>query len=226
MLCNSNIWEYPVTLPIGGILKSIPYDMKGEMLVAIAPEWNSYHDEYLLIPKSGKGKLLARSVDEAIMRIAPECMNKMIYNYRERTNIYPDLVDTLRVGGWILGSVCLILCAMSIFSCITLDTRARRKEIAIRKVNGAKSKDIYKLFGRVYALLLFLSLAVAIPVCVLINRWIEIYVNDTIPERIRLSPVVSIIFGSVIIILLVFSIVGWQIHRIMQVDSAKIIAKE
>ena len=219
-------YDNSVTHYIGGILKSVPYDMKGETLVAIAPEWNSYHDEYLLVPKSGKGKSLARSVDEAIARIAPECMNKMIYNYRERTNIFPDLVDTIRVGGLILGFVSLLLCAMAIFSCISLDTRARRKEIAIRKVNGAKSRDIYKMFGRVYALILILSIVVAIPVCVLINRWIESYVNDTVPLSIHLSPVVPIIFGSALIVLLVISIVGWQIHRVMQFDPAKIIAKE
>ncbi|MDE5795415.1 MAG: ABC transporter permease [Muribaculaceae bacterium] len=215
-----------MTLPIGGIVRSIPYNMNGEALIAIAPEWTEYHDEYLLIPKFGKGKSLARSVDEVIVRIAPECLNKMIYNYRETTNIFPDLVDTIRIGGLILGCVSLVICAMGVFTCITLETRARRKEIAIRKVNGAKSMDIYKMFERVYALLLTLALAMAIPVSILVNRWVEKYVNDTIPESIHLSPVGPIILGSSIVILLVISIVWWQIHRVMQVDPAKIIAKE
>lgn len=215
----------PLSIPIGGIIRDLPYDMENETLIAISPEWKSY-SEYLLVPKAGKGKALAKSVYKAIERHAPECFNKIIYNYREMTNSIPDLVETVRIGGWILGSVSLIICTMGIFSCITLDTRARRKEIAIRKVNGAKSKNIYGMFGRVYALLLTISLSMAIPVCMLINRWVENYVNDTIPDSCNLSPLGPIVLGSSIVILLVIAIVGCRIHRVMQVNPAKIIAKE
>ncbi|MDE6291604.1 MAG: ABC transporter permease, partial [Muribaculaceae bacterium] len=133
--------------------------------------------------------------------------------------------DAVKAGGLILGCVSLLICAMSIFSTVALDTRARRKEVAVRKVNGAKGTDIYRMFGRVYVVLITVSLIIAIPVCVLFNRIVETLAKDISPDM-NLSPAGPILLGSVIVIILIIAIVGWQIHRVMQVDTAKIIAKE
>ncbi|MDE6011825.1 MAG: FtsX-like permease family protein, partial [Prevotella sp.] len=125
----------------------------------------------------------------------------------------------------ILGSISMIICIMSIFSTIALDTRARKKEVAIRKVNGAKGKDIYRMFGRVYVMLIVVALFIAVPVCVMFNQLIEIIVTEAVPGA-TLSPVVPIILGIAIVSLLILLIVGWQIHKVMQVNPSEIIAKE
>ncbi|MDE5881320.1 MAG: FtsX-like permease family protein [Muribaculaceae bacterium] len=212
-------------LPIIGIIKNIPYETTGKKIVVIMPDWEDTGWDYLLVPKEGKGKALAQSVNETIERIEPELINQIVFNYREGVNHLPGYVEVVRTGGWILGIVSLIICAMSIFSTIALDTRARRKEVAIRKVNGAKNYDIYRLFGRTYLVLIVVSLFIAIPLCVLFNRVIESLVQDMAPEA-TLSPVGPIILGSTIVVLLILLIVGWQIHKVMQIDPAKIIAKE
>lgn len=214
------------TLPVGGIIKSVPYDMQGGNIIAISPEWGVFHSkEQILIPKAGRGKSLVRSLDELKERLDPENFNKIFFNYREKLNVMPDVVEAARIGGWILCTVSLIICAMSIFSSIALDTRGRRKEVAIRKVNGAKSRDIYKLFGKMYVLLISVSLLIAIPFTVLFNREIRNYVAEIVPGS-TLSPVLPIILGIGIVTLLVFLIVWWQINRMMKVDPSKIIAKE
>lgn len=214
------------TLPVGGIIKSVPYDMQGGNIIAISPEWGVFHGkDQILIPKAGRGKSLVRSLNELKERLDPENFNKIFFNYREKLNVMPDVVEAARVGGWILCSVSLIICAMSIFSSIALDTRGRRKEVAIRKVNGAKSKDVYKLFGKIYVLIISASLIIAVPICVLFNRVIANYVVEIVPGS-TLSPVLPIILGIGIVSLLVFLIVWWQINRMMKVDPSKIIAKE
>ena len=214
------------TLPVGGIIRSIAYDMQDDKLIAISPEWGRFSSkEKLLIPKPGKGKSLVKGVNEVIERIDPEDFTKRIFNYREKVNVMPDLVESLRIGGWILCCVSLIVCAMSILSTIVLDTRGRRKEVAIRKVNGAKSRDIYKLFGKVYVIMLIISLVIAVPVCILFNRIVEKRVAEMIPGS-SLSPIVPLIIGITIVSLLILLIVWWQIRRIMQTDPGKIIAKE
>lgn len=114
---------------------------------------------------------------------------------------------------------------MSILSTITLDTRGRRKDIAIRKVNGAKSRDIYKMFGKVYVIIVVISLVIAMPVCIIFNHKIQDYVAEVVPGS-TLSPVLPIIFGFSIVTLLMLLIVHWQIHKMMRIDPAKIIAKE
>ena len=47
-----------------------------------------------------------------------------------------------------------------------------------------------------------------------------------IDQSISFSPVYPIAAGCVIVILLITGIVGWQIHRVMQTDPARTIAKE
>ncbi|MDE6637453.1 MAG: FtsX-like permease family protein, partial [Muribaculaceae bacterium] len=214
------------TLPVGGIIRSIAYDMQGDKIIAISPEWGTFSNKnQILIPKPGKGKSLLQSVNETIERVDPEDFNKRIFKYREKVNVMPDLVESLRIGGWILCCVSLIICAMSILSTITLDTRGRRKDVAIRKVNGAKSWDIYKKFGKIYVIMLLISLALAIPVCILFNQMVEERVAEIVPGS-TLSPVVPLILGIAIVSLLIILIVWWQIRKMIRIYPAKIIAKE
>lgn len=215
-----------VTFPIAGTIKSIAYDMENESLVFILPNWEeNQFMQYVLIPKSGKGASLARNVDETVKHIEPELINKVVSNYRERISPLSGFLEAVRVGGWILGCVSLLICAMSIFSTVALDTRARRKEVAVRKVNGAKSRNIYRMFGQVYVMLIVISFIVAIPICVLFNQVVESLVKD-ISSGITLSSFWPIVLGVSVVTILIFAIVGWQIYRVMQVNPAKIIAKE
>ncbi|MDE7455632.1 MAG: ABC transporter permease [Prevotella sp.] len=213
--------------PIAGIIKNVPYVDRCEALVVINPdEPNRPADgRVYLVPKAGRGKALARSVDETIERLEPECINKIVFNFREDTIPQSTIVEIARTGGWILGCVSMIICIMSIFSTIALDTRARKKEVAIRKVNGAKGKHIYRMFGRVYVVLIVVALFIAVPVCVMFNLLMETIVTEAVPGA-TLSPVVPIILGIVVVTLLILLIVGWQIHRVMQVNPSEIIAKE
>ncbi len=227
VLTPETYWNNDRTLPIAGIIRSIAYDSEGMSVVVIQPDWlsNGNYPSFLLIPKQGKGASLARSVDETIERVEPELINKMVSNYSEKVSPLPGFVEAIRSGGMILGCVSLLICAMSIFSTITLDTRARRKEVAIRKVNGAKSRDIYRMFGRIYVVLIAVSILIAVPICVMFNKIVESFGREVSSET-ALSPVVPIISGCLIVTVLILAIVGWQIHRTMQVDPAKIIAKE
>ncbi len=162
-------WDTEPTLPIIGIIKTIPYEQSREVVIGITPYWGNMVWSYMLVPKPGKGTKLEQSVNETIHWHNPDLINQVVFNYRERANQLPGFVEAVKTGGWILGGVSLIICIMSIFSTITLDTRARKKEVAIRKVNGEKRKVIYGLFERTYLILLLISLLIALPFCALLN---------------------------------------------------------
>ncbi len=213
-----------VTMPVAGILRNIPYNRNQEWIVAINPDWGKELEEFILVPKEGKGKTLALKVNETIDRLEPQIVNDMVSNFRHSISSESLLVSAACSGGWILGVISLIICAMSIFSTIALDTRYRKKEVAIRKVNGAKSKNIYLMFARVYLVLIVVAMVIVVPVCVIFNTMISKIVNEVAPEA-TLSPVVPIILGFILNILLVITRVCWQIYRVMQVDRANIIAK-
>ena len=70
---------------------------------------------------------------------------------------------------------CLGLLGVSLF-----DLRQRYREIAIRKVNGAKQKDLYRLLFRKYAVVLGAAFAVSVPVAwYIVQRYTADYVVKT-----------------------------------------------
>ncbi len=217
---------HKITLPVGGTIDNLPYEGNGsEFIIAIYPGWEKSKYGYILAPKEGREKELENNIRKIIEREEPQAFNEMLFKFREYMNPMVGLAETVRSAGWILGIVSLIICAMSIFSTITLDTRGRKKEVAIRKVNGAKNRDIYLMFGRIYVVIISTALVISIPVCILFNKWIDNVVKDIVPTS-TLSPILPIISGSAIIIILIGVIVVCQIRRVLQTDTAKNIAKE
>jgi hypothetical protein len=67
------------------------------------------------------------------------------------------------LGFQIGGMVCILLVILSVTSSISAETNVRRKEVALRKINGAKGRNIMALFIRPYCIIL----AVAFPIGIL-----------------------------------------------------------
>ncbi|MDR1339061.1 MAG: ABC transporter permease, partial [Prevotellaceae bacterium] len=69
---------------------------------------------------------------------------------------------------------------IGIYSLVSLTVEQRRKEIAIRKINGAEIRDILALFLRNYILLVVAGNLFALPVAyAFMKRWLEYYVYRT-----------------------------------------------
>ena len=76
----------------------------------------------------------------------------------------------------IMTVVAILIAVFGIYSMITLSCNQRRKEIAIRKVNGAKAREIFMLFFKQYFMVTVVSCIVAFPIGVYImQRWLEQY---------------------------------------------------
>ena len=81
----------------------------------------------------------------------------------------------------IVTGVALLVALFGIYSIVTLACRQRRKEIAVRKVYGAKVGDVLSLFIKEYGLILVIASAVAFVTGTLImHRWLEHYVMRVI----------------------------------------------
>lgn len=221
---ETNNWDgMPEALPIAGTISGVPYE-QGAASVYIHPNNNGRAYDYVLVPKPGRYSSLMRNLEETIQRLEPQVQSgKIAKNYVEN---HGDavIIKSMRTVAWILGAVAIIICAMSIYSTVALDTRSRKKEVAIRKVNGAKSRDIYRLFGRIYIILVFLSLLIAIPAAIMFN----LMMNEMMPDssKVTLSPTVPCILGSLIVIAMIALIVMWNIRKVMKTNPAEMIAKE
>ena len=216
----------PILLPIAGTISQMPYRHE-PVSILIDADMARDNAAFVLVPKEGKYEALLHEAESMVQRREPSAVRKMVYNFH---SMHPQvsMAESLLVVGRVLGAVSIVICAMGIYSAIALDTRSRCKEVAIRKVCGAKSGDIYRLFGRVYLLIVALALLVALPVAVLFHRFMFPTKNTRfiIATGADVSPLMPCLIGALIIIALIVAIVARNIHSIMRTNPAEIIAKE
>ena len=73
---------------------------------------------------------------------------------------------------------CVLITLIGVFAHVSLVCEQRRKEIAIRKVNGATAAGIFRSFLKEYFALLMAACVVAFPLgSVAMQRWVERYVE-------------------------------------------------
>ena len=182
--------------------------------------------EFIIVPREGKYNKVFTDLTELMARINPKPVNPVVMNLREQLAAEISLLENVQRGAWILTSICAIICLMGIWSSISLDTRSRQKEVAIRKVHGAKRKDIILLFGRLYLWLIAVAGALSILPLLLFNGLVQdMAVNEEISPDL-LSPVPPILISLFLTILIVIFIVGHHIRGVMKVNPAEMIAKE
>ena len=103
-----------------------------------------------------------------------------LYNEEEEYNKYLRSESALMTLLGIVSIVCVIISIFGIFSQVTLSCEQRRKEIAIRKVNGATIGSILQMFIKEYFVLLLVAALIAFPASYGMMRvWIESYVRQT-----------------------------------------------
>ena len=102
----------------------------------------------------------------------------------------------------VMTLACILIAVFGVYSLTSLTCRQRRKEIAIRKINGAETVDITNIFFKEYLLLLFVGVIVAFPIgYAIMKRWIEGYVKQTSMDA----------WLYVLIFLIVFIVIAFSI---------------
>jgi ABC-type antimicrobial peptide transport system permease subunit len=210
---------------IAGTFQSIPYvqNMKYDMytFIVIDPKFSYETNDYILVAKPGEYKEMEVAVDRTIQQLEPTVVTQMSTNLRNRIAFEMFMVEILQSIAWALAVVSLVICLISIFSTVMLDTETRKKEVAIRKVNGALTKDIAKLFGRTYMLICIIAMVFAVVAMLLFH-----VVLSQIFDMVEINPVVPILMGVLVVAVFIVVIIAWQVHKTMKVDPSEILAKE
>ena len=121
----------------------------------------------------------------------------------------------------LVSAICVLICVFGFVSLVSLTCEERRKEIAIRKINGATAGDILGMFAKEYLLLLIIGAVIAFMAGYFImQRWLEHYaIRTNIPVWIYLS----IIFAMGFVIVLC---VGWQVYKSSIENPAEVVKSE
>lgn len=210
---------------IAGTFQSVPYEgsMKTDIysFIVIDPKEAYGTTHYILVAKPGEYKEMQVAVDRTIQKLEPAVVKPMSSNLRDYMAREMFALEILQNIAWILAIVSLAICLISIFSTVMLDTQTRKKEVAIRKVNGALTKDIAKLFGRTYLVITLTAMVFAVVAVLLFHIVLSQMFN-----MVEINPVFPIILSIVIVIGFIAAIIACQVRKIMKVDPSEILAKE
>ncbi len=210
---------------IAGTFQSIPYQgsMKTDIysFIVIDPKEAYGATHYILVAKPGEYKEMQVAVDRMIQKLEPAVVKPMSSNLRDYMAREMFALEILQNIAWILAIVSLAICLISIFSTMMLDTQTRKKEVAIRKVNGALTKDIAKLFGRTYLVITLIAMIFAVVAILMFH----IVLSQTF-DMVEINPAFPISLSVVIVIGFIAAIIACQVRKIMKVDPSEILVKE
>ncbi len=120
-----------------------------------------------------------------------------------------------------MGLVTLMISLLGIYSAITLDTERRQKEMAIRKINGAKVRDIALLIARLYIRIVVIASVFAFTlsggILMLMKKAYNVFIDTGI-----------LFYGGIFLVvaLLVTSLVYVRIWRISRINPVEVIKNE
>lgn len=201
---------------------SIPVFPSIYMIATAQPEEFNYGSPNVYAYRYIEGK--RKATEKEIERLAKEEFGIKHINISNMEEIYAEYSKSERYLLILLSVMTGVAIAIAVFgtySIITLACQRRRKEIAIRKVNGASVPEILLLFLREYFLITVVACVVAFPIGALVmQRWLEQYVR-------RVSMEWWLFVGLfLLMLLLVLASVLFQVVRAAKQNPAEVVKSE
>ena len=121
----------------------------------------------------------------------------------------------------IFAGMAIIISSLGLLGISLFDIRQRYREIAIRKVNGASAKDLYRLLFRKYITVLIIAFIIAIP--------LAYYLINTYTQDFAVRAPVSIdifIISLLLVIIISLGTLAYQIQKAAHINPTKIMKTE
>ena len=121
----------------------------------------------------------------------------------------------------IFAGMAIIISSLGLLGISLFDIRQRYREIAIRKVNGASAKDLYRLLFRKYITVLIIAFVIAIP--------LAYYLINTYTQDFAVRAPVSIdifIISLLLVIIISLGTLAYQIQKAVYINPTQIMKTE
>jgi hypothetical protein len=200
-----DIYNFAPTMPVKPFFYNLPTDKMDAANVLFKYE-------------EGTWKACKDKIEKLIQTEYPDVNYIYISNTEEEYDKFLKSENALLKILSFVSLVCLIICVFGFVSLVSLTCEERRKEIAIRKINGATMHNILSIFFKEYFGLLVIGSVIAFPIGRYIMKiWLEQYVKQTgIPAWIYLSILLALIMVIVLC-------VGWRVYRASVENPAEVI---
>ncbi len=190
---------------------------------------NSYTPDanYLIFPKDGKYAKVEDAFTDLWREAQPGNMNDVPVD-----NLYEEwfkgirMLELMRELCFLLVIVSILCIVASVYSAISLESRGRQKEVALRKIHGAHSWDIMRLFGKYYLRLLLIS---GIIVGILSIAFITIFATfalDGIESKDWLMILFYLILAILIVVAVTLITISHKIWKVSKIQPAEVVKKE
>ena len=164
------------------------------------------------------------ATEKEIKRLATEELGVQYIHISNMEETYAEYTKSERyllILLSVMTGVAILIAVFGAYSIITLACRRRRKEIAIRKVNGATVREIMQLFLREYLLITLVACMVSFPAGVLVmQRWLEQYTRRVSMEWWLFAALL------LLMVLLVLSSVLFQVVRAARENPSEVVKSE
>jgi len=168
--------------------------------------------------REGTWKTTKAKIEGLFAKEYPNAIYKEIVQLEEAYNeLFKSETALLKILSFV-SLICIVICLFGFVSIVSLTCEERRKEIAVRKINGATIHDILMIFFKEFTALLALGALVAFTFgYYIMKKWLEQYNLQT---SIPLWLYVAILPAPVLIIVLS---VGWQVYKSSIENPAEVV---
>jgi len=170
---------------------------------------------------AGKTKEAKKDIKNCLKEFIPETYEIEIETLQEKVDNTFSTEKLITYSSVLLFVISLILGLLNIYSSVLMSVEKRRKEIAIRIINGAEFKDIVILLGKTYFILWTVACFVSFPfIYRYATLWLERY-----QEPITLNVLLFVMIYIIILALIILIVIS-QIIKTTKANPADVIKSE
>jgi len=172
--------NYPGKGKVIGVVKDFNFKPLKEPITPLIICFNPEASNKVYIKTTGLNrKETLDYIKEKFLEMGPSNLTSIPFMYHtvedDFNAMYRSELRTMKMLT-VFSIISLCLSIMGIFGMVSFMVEKRTKEIAIRRINGAETKDIISLFIINFAQIIGIACAVAIPASfILLFRWIQTY---------------------------------------------------
>lgn len=233
MLIDENEWNgKTVTLPING---NEEYEIRGvftgntfsnqftdnTVIVTDASLSDSRLDK-IILPKKGMGNKAKDEIESIFKDVCPSRIDLSVENWFDNTVPSYNMVLAFIVIITFLSFISVITTVACIYAAVSLDTRRRRKEMALRKLNGAGPKVIAMIFMRTYLWVIGIAVIITLPLSFIIFQNIPYTgFRELGHDNLTTAYLLTLMAYSLSLLLLVIVTgcsIAWKVRNVMKVN--------
>lgn len=180
----------------------------------------------LIFPKDGKYNKVEDAITAIYREAFPGNMNPVpVSNLYEEWFRAIRLMELMRELCLLLVIVSILCIVASVYSAIALESRGRRKEVALRKIHGAHTWDIIRLFGTYYMRLLLISAAIVSVVSMLVVVAFH-HFAEQLEGKDWLMVILYLLLSILIVMAITLLTIGNKIYRVSRINAADVVKSE